>query len=250
MAEGNNLVPFLDAKKAHDAFVTFVLPGIEEAMRRKRVKRSHLHVVVLNPRLPFKDGCSLPIMFEHSVGDPKEWEHEYDAIARSKARVTWRTGLPSREVVLMKPHLLLPDDTRYWGSAIVDGIITAVSGVEPYFDEAFSRMTSSVLSAIATDNASRFAAAKDAPDFIPHEATSATAFISAENRRGIVYERDYTYVIEPGRPGAAVLSSDTRRGMGMAGAGPIIEVDAGPYPFRSAYAVLCREVDALERRQE
>lgn len=81
-------------------------------------------------------------VYSASLGSqPQEdWEHPFDDIARGKARLTGRTGLPSREVQLMKPHLLRREDVRYWGSWIEDDIIVAASGVKPWYDEAFCKM--------------------------------------------------------------------------------------------------------------
>jgi hypothetical protein len=69
-----------------------------------------------------------------------EWEFPYDQIAHGKGRITGRTRLPSRVVQLMKPHLLLPDDVRFWGSWIEENIVVAGSGVEPWYDEAICKM--------------------------------------------------------------------------------------------------------------
>jgi hypothetical protein len=102
-------------------------------------KRQHLAVVVtateaINPRDPeesFEDSCYLVTSF----GDEHNWEHDYKEIALSKADKSVRTGKGSAE---LPPHYLLDGDTVFWGSVVLDDIVVACSGVEPYYDEMFS----------------------------------------------------------------------------------------------------------------
>ena len=99
-----------------------------------------------------------------------EWDYPFDQIAHGKGRITGRTGLPSRIVQLTKPHLLLPDDVRFWGSWIEDNIIVASSGVKPWYDEAICKMACGlVLARIEQD---RFALdeAAEAVDSIYYDA--------------------------------------------------------------------------------
>lgn len=167
------LLPFLDADKARDAFEAFVLPGIQNAIKEEHVKRLHLHVVAFNslamydPTVDYGEYQNLPILFDYSVGDPAAWEWDYNLYVQGKALITLRTGLSSRDVLMTKPQLLMPGDPLYWGSAIIDGVIVGVSGVEPHFDEMFARMTAAALCAEATHYAEALKAQKEAPDFIP-----------------------------------------------------------------------------------
>lgn len=162
---------FLSAAQAREAFEAFVLPGIMNAMEHAHVNRRHLHVVALKPDTPFVEGAKLPVLFEYSIGDKSEWEHwdgrTFDDFARGKAALTWRTGLSSREVVLTKPQLLRKGDCALWGSAIIDGVIVGVSGVQPFFDEMFARMTCAALIGEASYFADQFASVENAPDFLP-----------------------------------------------------------------------------------
>jgi len=161
---------FLTKDQATEAFEAFVLPCIRNAMEQKHVHREHLHVVCLVPGVPFAEGAKLPILFEYSIGEKSEWKQydgkTYSDFARGKAMITWRTGLSSREVVLAKPHLLIPGDVNLWGSVIIDGVIVAVSGVKPYFDEMFARMTCAAVIAEASYYAHEFASREDGPDFL------------------------------------------------------------------------------------
>ena len=162
----------LTAEQAGEAFEAFVLPGIQLAMHDDHVNRQHLHIVVLKPGVPYEENADLPILFEYSIGDKAEWERwdglTFDDYARGKAHLTWRTGLPSREVVLTKPHLLRPGDCRLWGSSIHNGVITGTSGVQPFFDEMFSTMTSAAMIGEASYYADQMDQEPDAPDFLQH----------------------------------------------------------------------------------
>lgn len=125
-----------------------VLPAIESTMRSGRAKRAQLHVVALDPAREYQPEKPLPILFEHSIGEDK-WEKDYRGVARAKAGVSWRTGLSSREAAALKPALIKPGDTRWPGSAIVGGIVSAASGVQSYNDEMYAYMTSAALNAEA-----------------------------------------------------------------------------------------------------
>ena len=162
---------FLSAQQAREAFEAFVLPGIQLAMRDNHLNRQHLYVVVLKPNVPYKEGANLPVLFSYSIGKREEWEKwdgkSFDDFALGKAALSWRTNLPSREVVLTKPQLLLPGDCCLWGSAIVGGFITGVSGGQPFFDEMFATMTSAAMAGEASYYADQMAQNPDAPDFLP-----------------------------------------------------------------------------------
>ena len=158
---------FLSAQEAREAFIAFVLPGIANAMQNDNVKRKHLHVVALNPTVPYSADADLPVLFEYSIGERSEWEWQYDKYARSKALISWRTGLSSREVLLTKPHLLCTGDVRLWGSAIVGGVVSAASGVQPFFDEMFAAMTSAAVVGEASYYAAKMAdMGESAPDWL------------------------------------------------------------------------------------
>ena len=161
---------FLTAEQAREAFEAFVIPGIQLAMRNGHVNRKHLHVVVLNPCVPFAEGVDLPILFEHSIGKRSNWAEwdgkSFDDFARAKATMSWRTGKSSREVVLTMPQMLISGDTSLWGSAVIDGVICGVSGVQPYFDEMFARMTCAAMIGEASHYTAEFTMNPYSPDFL------------------------------------------------------------------------------------
>lgn len=130
--------------------VQLALPMLEAARADTRVGESgFLHVVVMNP-LARPGDCDFAsaILYEESVGDPQRWDADYGAFARGKARLSWRTGMSSHEVVVARPHLLQAKDSMVWGSVCVDGIVVAVSGANPWFDEAFAAAVAHLFKAV------------------------------------------------------------------------------------------------------
>ena len=161
---------FITPYRAVEAFETFVLPGIKKAMNDGAVGRRHMHIVCLRPNTPYSEKAGLPILFDHSIGDPEDWQQwegkSYKDFAQAKARISWRTGMSSREVVMCQPHLLVKSDTILWGSSILNGVIVAVSGVQPYFDEMFATMTAAAVIGEASHYAHEFQTKENRPDFL------------------------------------------------------------------------------------
>jgi hypothetical protein len=99
--------------------------------------KTDLHIVIMNPQLkPWESMPEDAILHEQSIGDPKEWEHKYDVIARSKAFVTWREN--SDVVHELGPAVLRSGDKLFSGSFIHQGVVVACSGIQPYFDRLIS----------------------------------------------------------------------------------------------------------------
>jgi hypothetical protein len=132
---------YLDRPTAEQA-VQQVLPFITQAIAEYHVgDGGFLHIVIMNPGLsPRETSFENAILYEHSVGDRAAWDADYQRFARAKARVAWSTGQDSRVVQMLRPHLLSRGDTTLWGSVVVDGIVVAASGAQPWYDEAFAGM--------------------------------------------------------------------------------------------------------------
>ena len=120
--------------------IEHVVPNIEQFMF-DQCKRADLAIVVTGTAafFPARD-----VMNDRQVDascitaeirNSDSWEHPFDKIARSKAQISARTGRSTAEV---RPHHRLEDDTVWWGSVVLDDIVVACSGVEPWFDEMFS----------------------------------------------------------------------------------------------------------------
>lgn len=63
---------------------------------------------------------------------------KYEQIAKAKAEVSLRTGLPSRKVQQDAPYLYQEGMTKWGGSVIENGLVVAFSGVQAVFDEAIA----------------------------------------------------------------------------------------------------------------
>ncbi|MFY0477256.1 hypothetical protein [Achromobacter marplatensis] len=129
--------------------IALARPMLDAALSNTRVGESgFLHVVIMNP-LAKPGDCDFAnaILYEESIGDPADWDADYGAFARGKARLSWRTGLSSHEVLALKPHLLHAKDLPVWGSVCIDGIVVAVSGANPWYDEAFAAAVASLFKA-------------------------------------------------------------------------------------------------------
>ncbi|ASC66428.1 hypothetical protein B9P52_20095 [Achromobacter denitrificans] len=125
-------------------------PMLEAARTDTRVGESgFFHVVVMNP-LARPGVCDFPaaILYEESIGDPEKWDADYGAYARGKARLSWRTGRSGHEILALQPHLLHAKDTRIGGGVSIDGIVVAVSGANPWFDEAFAAAIAHLFKAV------------------------------------------------------------------------------------------------------
>ncbi|OZI81997.1 hypothetical protein [Bordetella genomosp. 6] len=125
-----------DAEAAARA-VDRVRPLIDAALACRAMGESgFLHVVVMDPLaagLPFEQA----VLYEESFGDTRRWDADYGAYARRKAALSWRTGLDSHTALAARPHLVAQDET-VWGSVCVEGIVVAVSGLNPWYDEAMA----------------------------------------------------------------------------------------------------------------
>lgn len=79
-------------------------------------------------------------------GPPEDWETPFDKIARSKHDISQREGKDTVNVPLIDREV---GDTQYWGSVVLEfeggRIIVAISGLQPWFDEALSGMIARLL---------------------------------------------------------------------------------------------------------
>jgi len=126
---------------AADAAVDMVLPMMQAGLARKELGESGvLYVVLMDPTVrpgtvPFEDA----ILLERAVGRPREqWDADYGAYARAKARLSWETGLDGHTACVVRPHCARPDARQVWGGICWEGIVAAVSGAFPWYDEAYA----------------------------------------------------------------------------------------------------------------
>ncbi len=106
----NRLMPkFLTEQVAQEA-VTLVLSEVMSPSTRFPVKRRHCHVVILVPSMEDGRKENYPkwpnyalepaLLYEDSYGNPDEWEHPYDEVARCKALQLWHDRSDGRTDVM------------------------------------------------------------------------------------------------------------------------------------------------------
>jgi hypothetical protein len=176
--------------KKNDEFVTpkFLTPEIaalavrtaieavigESSPLKAMMKRLQFHIVVLVPAMKddreadYPDWPNYPVephcIYEHSVGNPKEWEAPFDNIAKCKALQLWTKRNDDRTGVI--PHLLFPGDTPYWGGVDRSGIVVACSGVQPWFDKMISGIVADIIVALAHDAYEKYKVENPDIDFL------------------------------------------------------------------------------------
>jgi hypothetical protein len=141
---------FIDRAAAEKA-IGLVMPMIASAMATREAGESgFLYIVVMQPGTsPADSRFEEAILHEHAVGDTAKWDADYGAFARAKAKVAWKTGLDAHIVSQLKPHLLEQGDTVLSGGIVLDGIVVAVSGADPWYDELFAGTIAACLRAQA-----------------------------------------------------------------------------------------------------
>lgn len=140
MIEQSGHAAYLTTARAKQA-LDIATPMIQALFDSNMTSQNFVHVVILNPR-----GS---IAAERSFGkaEPEkgpEFEERCRKIARSKAQIHFREGLPSRLVQTRRPHALLCGDTVHGGSFDHEGLIVAASGVQGYYDETISGIVAAV----------------------------------------------------------------------------------------------------------
>jgi hypothetical protein len=88
-----------------------------------------------------------PVGWEQWVdGPPEKWEVPFDRIADSKHTISQRLGRDTVYVLLAEREV---GDTQYWGSVVLEfeggRIVVAISGLQPWFDEALSGVFARIL---------------------------------------------------------------------------------------------------------
>lgn len=133
--------------------IDIVMPAIAAAMADTRFGESGcLHIVVMDPaRRPGSCRFEEEILCERSLGRPESWDADYAGMARAKARLGWAHGSGTHDIQACRPHLLQHGDTLLWGGACLDGIVVAMSGFHPWYDEGFSCAIAACLRALARE---------------------------------------------------------------------------------------------------
>lgn len=148
-------------RRAAEQALQRVLPMLEPARRDPGVCGSGvLCVVVMDPALrPGDVPFERAVLLEHALGDRDRWDADYAGFARAKARLSWLTGTDSAQVQSRLAHRLRDGDSLLGGGVCLDGIVVAVSGAFPWYDDAFALAIAAQLRALAR---ARHAAALEA----------------------------------------------------------------------------------------
>lgn len=127
-------------RRAALAACALLRPMLEGSLQDAAIAPSGcLHAVIMDPALSPRDCCfEAAILHELSLPDRSRWDADYAAYARAKARVSWETGVDGSLLHTCEPYRLRLGDTNLRGAVIDHGLIVAVSGALPWFDEALA----------------------------------------------------------------------------------------------------------------
>jgi hypothetical protein len=117
-----------------------------------------LHVVVMNPQAsPGQCDFDEAILLERSFGEPAHWQADYAHYARAKARLAWREGMTTSDLVDGAPARLRLGDLVVPGAVRRYGLTVGASGAQPWFDAACAAMVIELVNAHLRDrvNAAR-----------------------------------------------------------------------------------------------
>ena len=109
-----------------------------EAFEQGNVRRSSIHIVIMDPVKTPECGFALgTVLYEESIGNP---DKECVAFARSKAEISWRYNIYSQVVQQIYPHLYEKGMTIWGGGVYLHGIAAGASGVQYQMDQWFAEM--------------------------------------------------------------------------------------------------------------
>jgi hypothetical protein len=129
-------------------------------------EKDGFHFIILNPafeRWSVKDVESA-ILLERFLGN-NDGKHNYREIALSKAGQAWRVGTSNAFVQSFAPALLEEGDTPYAGSFVCNGLVVAVSGLQPYFDELVANWIACTIQQVCQHHRQRWIARHPTEDF-------------------------------------------------------------------------------------
>lgn len=140
----------IDAQVARRG-LAFALPAIVAALDDPHVSGTAcLSIVVLDPACTRTSGDAEPaVLWEYAIGRER-WDADYAAFARVKALDAWRAWHEG-ECLLRRGVATLQAGGSLRGSAVLDGIVVAVSGAHPWYDEGIALTVAAWLRAAALE---------------------------------------------------------------------------------------------------
>lgn len=134
------------ARRAVDMALMMIHPLIQDP---EVCGSGFLHIVVMDPGTsPLTHAFEEAILLEHTIGNPIDWDADYAAFAKAKAKLAWQTGMNGSLLQAHHPHLLKRGDSLLAGGVCMDGIVVGVSGAHPWYDEAFGTAIAANLRAL------------------------------------------------------------------------------------------------------
>lgn len=133
-------------------------PLFESVIDDRRVNQSGvMYLVIMDPSAQVQaGGFDAAILAEQGFGKPRgAWDFDYAAAAREKARISWLWQRDSHALQTLEPHRLGHGQSLLWGSVALDGIVVAVSGAIPEYDEALAGCVAMLIRAEAKREAHR-----------------------------------------------------------------------------------------------
>jgi hypothetical protein len=142
---------YADEATARDA-VDLARPMLEAARLNPAIcGTASLCVVIMDPAMQPGCGASFDdaVLLEEAIGDRSLWDADYAFVARAKARCAWRHQQDGKSLQGLRAHQLSEGDSLLRGAVCRDGIVVAVSGALPWYDEAMAATVAACLQALA-----------------------------------------------------------------------------------------------------
>ena len=130
-------------------------------------EKDGFHFIILNPvfeRWNVKGDIEGAILLDGFIGNDDE-KHNYREIALSKVEQAWMVGMSNAFVQSFAPALLKEKDTPYAGSFVYNGLVVAVSGLQPWFDELVSMWIACTIQQVCQHQRQRWIARHPTEDF-------------------------------------------------------------------------------------
>jgi hypothetical protein len=108
-------------------------------------------VVIVDPAVTPHNGATFhdAVLVEDDFDTASNWGLDYSALAHAKARTAWLHGEDGLTLLTSRPCLLREGDSLQRGAICLDGIVVAVSGFAPAYDEALAIAIAAGLRAVA-----------------------------------------------------------------------------------------------------
>lgn len=144
---------FLTEQVAKEA-VEMVMPAIRACIADGTFNRPHFHITIVAGPGPtevvdrgFDAFTQDVVLYEVSEGDKKAWEYPFDRYARTKAHMSWLTGLDTMDLK-NHPEMLRLGDTYYAGGINRNNVVVAVSAFKDYDDHLVAEWIAAAITAI------------------------------------------------------------------------------------------------------